>query len=90
MLLDITLAKLTTYNRNNFHISYNDVEEIVFRKNGFRMKLLSENQLTGDKKLTFFMTFSKFANQGRADILDLFKKHLSDKVKEEEGRFLNI
>jgi len=89
-LLKNNLAKLATYNRNNFHISYNDVEEIVFRKNGFRMKLLSENQLTRNKKLTFLMTFNKFANQEKADILALFKKYFPERVKEEKGRFLDI
>jgi len=89
-LLKNNLAKLATYNGNNFYISYNDVEEIIFKKNGFRIKLFSENQLTGNKNLTFFMTFNKLANQERNYILALFKKYFPNRVREEEGRFLNI
>ena len=89
-LLKNNLINLVTYNGNNFYISYNDIEEIIFKKNGFRIKLFSEKPLIGSKNITLFTTYIKFANQERADILALFKKYFPNRVREEEGRFLNI
>ena len=85
-LLKSDLSKLILYHGNNFYIPYGDIEEIVFRKNGFRIKTFSENIVTGDKLTTFFPLYHKDINH----MLILFKKYIPDKVREEKGNFLNL
>lgn len=85
-LLKSDLRKLILYHGNNFYVAYDDIEDVVFRKNGFKIKTFSESVITGKREITFFPFYTKDIGH----VLSLFKRYIPDRVREEEGRFLNL
>ena len=85
-ILKDDLVKLSSYSGNNFYIPLKEVEEVVFGKRSFQIRISSENRSLRARKIKFSTNLSaKLANQGRDYAMDLFRRFLPDKVREEKS-----